>query len=353
MRLTVHIGTTKTGSTSIQAFLRANRAALLARGFCVPESLGAQDHRHAALSCLNFGQSGDLMKRQGLTDAAMLEKFRDQTRAAYLAELETARARHGAREVIITSEHLQSRCSQPRNLIRFRDLFATGFDDLRILVYVRPQFDQMISLYSTMLRNGFADTIDEHVARHMTDNYFTYFDLEGILARWSQVFGADRLEVRPYKALPPPDQGGVVADFCALLGLDPADPGLTRPADSNSSIHAGGQELLRLFNLALRAGSDPATALEGWIATEAPARALAPRAVAGLRQILSAPALSPTARRARLVRWVETHCSGKGAEASLAQARAFQARFDAGNAAVIARHFAGHPDYLEPRWPRA
>lgn len=353
MRLTVHIGTTKTGSTSIQAFLRANRAALLQRGVLVPESLGPQDHRHAALSCLTFGQSGDLMTRQGLNSAEALEAFRTHTRLAFEDELKAAREKTALREVVITSEHLQSRCNQPVNIERFRDLFTAGFSELRILVYVRPQFDQMISLYSTTLRNGYADTIDDHVARHLSERYFTYFDLNGILARWGRVFGEDRLVVRPYKGLPPPDQGGVITDFCDLLGLDPADPGLVRATDANSAIHAGGQALLQQFNQALRDGQAPALALEGWIRQTAPTHGIDAKALTALRKLLAMPGLEPAARRARLVRWVETHCSGKGAEASLAQAQAFQARFAAGNAAVIARHFPDHPEYLEPRWPRA
>ena len=347
MRLTVHIGTTKTGSTSIQAFLRANRAALLERGTCVPESLGPQDHRYAVLSCLNFGQSADLMARQGLTTAAQLTAFRHQTHAAYLAEIAAARAK-GAHEVVITSEHLQSRCHQPVNLERFHRLFAQGFEQIRILVYVRPQLDQITSLYSTTLRNGFCETIDEHVLRHMTPTFHRYYDIAGILARWQAVFGPEALLVRPYRALPPQARGGAVADFCTLLGLRHDADGLSHPIETNSSIHAQGQELLRLFNLESAAGRDPAVIIsKRWI----PGAALETGPARGLRKILTTRGLSVNAQRASLVHWIEAQCSGKGAEASPLAAWRFQRQFRAGNAEVVARYFPGHPEYLSPRWP--
>ena len=64
MKLTVHIGTTKTGSTSIQAFMRVNRKALAAKGISYPAMLGVQDHRNAAIAVLNFTQGQDLLKRK-------------------------------------------------------------------------------------------------------------------------------------------------------------------------------------------------------------------------------------------------------------------------------------------------
>lgn len=308
MKLTVHIGTTKTGSTSIQAFLRSNRAVLAAQGISYPAVLGAQHHIKAAVSALNFRQSRDLLTHQGIQTPRALEAYRVKVVNAYQEVI-----RRGAKHVIISSEHLQSRCNQPDNIERFRELFATGFDEVQIIVYVRPQLDQLVSLYSTTLRNGASETMHEHIERHISGKLFTYFDLQGIVQRWGAVFGEDRIIVRPYKAVPPQSKGGVVADFCLLLGLRHDDPAFTPPLETNSSIDERGQELLRIVNS--NAGLD----LE---------------------------------RRRQVVAWVETNCSGKGAEPDLARAREFQKRFDEGNAWVVSRYFPDHPEYLEPRWPK-
>ncbi|MDK8873838.1 MULTISPECIES: hypothetical protein [Paracoccus] len=309
MNLTVHIGTTKTGSTSIQVFLRHNRAAFAKKGICIPEVLGVQDHRNAVVSALNFGQSENLMQRLGINDPGQHAVFAQETSAAYRATI----AAEAPKEVVITSEHLQSRCNQEENIARFRELFAQGFENVRILVYVRPQLDQLVSLYSTILRDGRSDTMEEHIFRH-TKSFFNYFDLHGLIRRWGSVFGIENIHVRPYRALPPPQEGGVISDFCQFLGQDHTDPHFSHPVAANASINLQGQELLRIVN-----GNG---------------------------------GLNPKRRR-QVIAWIEANCSGKGAEPTLAQARAFQNRFDEGNAWVTETFFPDHPEYLEPRWPEA
>ncbi|MFD1810516.1 hypothetical protein ACFSHQ_27775 [Gemmobacter lanyuensis] len=200
MRLTVHIGTTKTGSTSIQAFLRANRAALLHRGILVPESLGESHHLRAVLSSLPFGASPDLARHARIQTEADLQAYRAETMQAYAEEL---RKVPEAAEILITSEHLHSRLEESESIRSFRDLFCPDGAQTRIIVYVRPQLDHAGSLYSTMLRHGFSGTLDDFLKSRSAARFRPYFDLEAVLARWSAVFGEHSLEVRPYKGLPP------------------------------------------------------------------------------------------------------------------------------------------------------
>lgn len=308
MNLTVHMGTTKTGSTSIQAFLNHNREALAAKGICVPLVLGAQDHRKAAIASLNFGQSLPLMKGLGVTNAEELARFSKETAHAYRELL----AAHAPSEVVISSEHLQSRLSVAGNVERFRDLFATGFEKVRILIYVRPQLDQLVSLYSTTLRAGNKETLDEYVHRH-TVSLFKYFDIRGLILNWAKVFGMENIHVRAYKDLPPRSQAGATADFCRFIGQSYADPAFVVPPSLNASINAEGQEKLRLLNV--KGG------------------------------------LTPIQLRQAVLK-IEKELSGRGAEPTLAQARTFQSRFDEGNDWVIKTFFPDHPEYLEPRWPK-
>lgn len=307
MKLTVHIGTTKTGSTSIQAFLASNRTQIAAQGVRYPAVLGSQHHIKATVSSLNFAQSRDLHTHQGVYSASDLVSFRAKVRSDYQKVI-----RSGAKHIVISSEHLQSRCDQPENIERFQKFFATGFDAVNIVVYVRPQLDQLISLYSTTLRNGSSGTLIEHINRY--EQRFSYFDLQGLVQRWSAVFGEANIIVRPYKAVPPPSEGGVVADFCQLIGLDYADAAFHVPHQTNSSINAQGQELLRIVNS--NEGLD-------------------------------------SERRRQVIAWVEANCGGKGIEPDIARARTFQERFAEGNAWVTSRYFPDHPEYLEPKWPKA
>ena len=52
-RLLLHIGSQKTGTTSIQQFLARNRSILSERGFYVPDYVGGANHRHAVFLAEN------------------------------------------------------------------------------------------------------------------------------------------------------------------------------------------------------------------------------------------------------------------------------------------------------------
>ena len=103
MNLTVHIGATKTGSSSIQAFLAANRAALRQAGILVPASLGGKLHLRATLAALPFGASADLASLFDMATPEAHAAFRQKTVADYRDEI--ARA-PGCREVVITSRRV-------------------------------------------------------------------------------------------------------------------------------------------------------------------------------------------------------------------------------------------------------
>lgn len=309
MQLTVHIGTTKTGSTSIQKFLSTNREGLRQKGVLVPASLGKVMHLRATLASLPPDASTDLMKMFGLVDAESHEAFRQMAVTDFRNDIAQA---PDCREVVITSEHLHSRVTDGADIQRFKDLFCQDFSGVRIVVYIRPQLDQIISLYSTVLRERYAGTLEHFIKTRMAPRFRPYFDVKDVITRWSALFGDANVLVRPYKALPPA-QGGVVADFCQILGFRHDDPAFSTPTDVNSSISTQGQELLRILNQG--GGLEPA-------------------------------------QKRKVVAWVEQNCSGKGEEPKLAQAQSFQAQFREGNDWVVQKYFPDHPEYLEPRWPQ-
>ena len=77
MKLLIHIGTPKTGTTSIQAFLSSNRELQMANGFHYSRSLGEKNQRRIAIYSGAYEQVKDLSRRTGansLEDSLALRK---------------------------------------------------------------------------------------------------------------------------------------------------------------------------------------------------------------------------------------------------------------------------------------
>lgn len=310
MRLTVHIGTTKTGSTSIQRFLDQNREQIRSQGILVPRSLGKAAHQSVAVSSLPFGKSPDLARKVSVSDLHSYNAFREATVANFHAEIADA---PDCQEVVITSEHLHSRLTSTDHVKSFQTLFCKTFDEVRIVAYVRPQLDHAASLYSTMIRHGYAHPMRRFVKSRMHNpSALLYFDLHSLISRWTDIFGRQNIIVRPYKGCL--QKGGILPDFCRLLDLDSNVGDWANEPRLNTSINMDGQELLLLIN--------------------------------------KFGALDHTQLR-QVVRWVERNCSGRGAEPPLGLAQEFQALFAEGNTWVVNEFFPGHPEYLEPQLPDA
>lgn len=306
-QLIVHIGTTKTGSSSIQKFLDLNRDRLRSEGILVPQCFGRLIHIKSVIAALPYGESPDLARTVPVSGWREHMAFRRDIRTRFQAEIADA---PDCRQVLITAEHLQSRMTRADHVMTFRKLFCRGFAQVRIVVYVRPQLDHIVSLYSTMLRNGYRHPLEEFIASRMQAKFRDYFDLQKLIARWGQVFGAENIILRPYTGIH--HQTGTLGDFCQIMGIDP--DGWRMPARANTGINVTGQQML----LALNQQAD----------------------------------VTPDQRRAA-ARQAETEHAGHGAMPSLAMAQSFQSLFEEGNAWVIRTYFPDHPEYLQPRWPKS
>ena len=85
MKLILHIGTHKTGTTALQQFLHANRGALAARGFHYATPPHGLPHSNVIANALNVGES--------LSVKAFLTKHTQMAR------------RHGAHTLLVSAEN--------------------------------------------------------------------------------------------------------------------------------------------------------------------------------------------------------------------------------------------------------
>jgi hypothetical protein len=238
MRIVVHIGAEKTGTSSVQQFLRRNREKLKAAGYLYPVAFGYDSHMCLAAACQNNDVRDDLRMIFGLDS---LEKIRE-FRASLADRLREDSGQRKYSHLILSSEHCSSRLTSPVEVERLAQILRRISPDIVAVVYIRRQDEFLCSTYSTDVKSGFVGRMNlpgEELRRNRYD-YYT------LLRRWSSVFGKENLICRIYdqKSL---KGGDIVDDFADAVGLE-LGPQYDRPARINESLDVTALEFLRLFN---------------------------------------------------------------------------------------------------------
>jgi len=171
MRITLHIGRHKTGSTSIQLFLTKNTKALLEKGILVPISgrptTAPNGHHQLAWDIQETGTN---------------------TEAYYNLEQEISNFE--GNDVIITSECFDQLTDSEIKTLRS---FLSNHD-VRIIVYLRNQIEAIESMYRTDVTHyekdlTFWEFLQKTKARH---NYRDF------LMPWMEIFGRENINVQLY-----------------------------------------------------------------------------------------------------------------------------------------------------------
>jgi len=287
VRICLHIGVEKTGTTSIQAYCAHHSRALRAHGILYPAGLGRRHHTDVAIAVADPAETSDLRPHAGVGEtevpafaARLFEKIKVQIR----------RAR--PEMVLVSSEHFSSRLDDA-GVGRLRARLGDLSDDIRVLVYLRRQDDALVSLYSTFVKAGGVGD-----RAHLADRA-KWLDYERLLERWGAAFGQDRLTVRLF----PPGDGSVIDDFCAASAI----PRLPEPkhARLNQALDHRSTELLLRLNTRL-----PALRGEGI-----------------------------NLDRGAIVRFLERRPGGPQLVMPAAERRRLLSRFERGNESVRARYF--------------
>ncbi len=245
MRAIVHIGTEKTGTTTIQELLRRNREALAGRGFHVVQCAGKSNHRAIPSYCMRLSRVDDFLRNRLIDDPGKRERFQQQLRQAFESEIAALCDR--IHTVLLSSEHFHSLLIHADELESLRELLQPHFSEVRILVYLREQVDTALSRYSTAIKSGRTTDLDTFLQKCQANNPFYNYDT--MLARWEQVFGREHIEVALFNR-GDFTGGDLVTDFVSRL-----DESLLGAMDlsldlENESLDRTGQAIGRAINLA-------------------------------------------------------------------------------------------------------
>ena len=251
----IHAGLKKCGSSSIHAFLGANRKILKKANICYPGP-GRPGTRIA----------NEIRHRKGT-----------RGRLNALAKLAEFRATHPEAMTVISSEMFEPAEECEVELIRQH--LATDSADIIVLFVIRDLVELVPSIYAQKVKTGSNILpFDEFFEVVLSDKRVDYFDT---VSKWANVFGWEHIIVR---VLDPAQlvNSDLLDDILSVLGVDPSDAKgwpLERPGVSNSS---SGWQVLEAMR-ALRSGGHglPDThPLTGMIQVERKMRRLGAKSIA-------------------------------------------------------------------------
>lgn len=221
MRIFVHIGHYKCGTTALQRRLSSERKSLAAQGIVYPKLERMVDGarplpNHSALAFEILAQAGGHLpawyreRRASMRNAPDLETLQDRLR-----EQVEAAAEAGS-DVILSSEELMrfGGADDPERLVETL-VEPLGDADITAFAHLRRPDAHMPSFYNQLIKMG---AVPVNLSQHLKRSIGTvHIDYARALAPWATVLGATNIVVRRYEHR----DGDITEDFLSAVGLTP------------------------------------------------------------------------------------------------------------------------------------
>jgi hypothetical protein len=242
MKLVLHIGTHKTGTTALQQFLDMNRRILITRGIHYATPPHGLQHSNLAANALNGGESRSVQ-------------------AFFTKHTQMAR-RHGAHTLLASAENFYAMSvllgirrgrAETNTIERDRLLIETlpflmpeGITTAQIVCYFRRPDRYAESLYSQQVKRGvgFDGTFGDFLP--IIEPALSY---NACMRLWSDTFGEKNCIVRVYEAI----NADIVSDFLPnVLNIDDIDSFALNHRKANERISRDLLEFKRTMNRHVR-----------------------------------------------------------------------------------------------------
>ena len=242
MRCILHIGTEKTGSTTLQQTLRENRPLLSENGIFYSVAAGHQFSRELAECFIPFDQDSDFTRKRGLIDPNSHVRWCAEKLDEVQGEIDRIRTQFNS--YVLSCEHFSSRLLTQEAVAALGGFLSTQFAEIRVVCYLRRQDLMAVSRFNENLKAGFTTT--ELATVNPLAPLPRLFDYASLIERWSNTFGRDAIQIRVVE----PERlvnANVVDDFVR----NALDDTLVLPVKSpaNTSLSAVAQLALKLFNM--------------------------------------------------------------------------------------------------------
>ena len=252
MKAIVHIGTEKTGTSSIQSYLYLNRKKLKKAGFHFIQSGGKWNNWMVPAFCSKDDAAfKELFREEGIRTPEEKLRFKQEFIREFEKEIQSVPAK--IHTCIISSEHFHSRIRSEAEMENVHNLLSSFFDEIQIICYLREQVDMCTSHYSTHLKSGGTGSFIAFLERCKPSNY--YFNYSEMLANWETFFGLKALDISLFSQ----DQflnGDLLDDFTAKIDASLVGALNKSVVIENESLRPFGQALARAINITFPLSSE-------------------------------------------------------------------------------------------------
>lgn len=245
--LYLHIGTGKSGSTTIQNFLFGNRDLLIKNDIYFPVVPGTRHHVRIPAYATVGSRIHSILNRIDIFSEKEAIQFKTEFEAEFRAELKNC----GASNAVLTSEFCFSLIQV--EIDSLASLLKSVAENVKIVVYLRRQDDFWVSRYAQTIKSGAQLEKFSLPAESEINRILDYY---AIVKRWEEAFGLESIIVRPFEKQQL-KQGDPAKDFLSILGLKYTSE-YVAPAFLNKRVDASTLEMVRRINLVLSKKNDTA-----------------------------------------------------------------------------------------------
>ena len=146
----LHVGTEKTGSTSIQSLLSTSYDSLIKSGILFPKSIGHPCHINLTACALESEPKHPIRALLGLQDQTIFIKFVEETKNALRKEIEE----NHPTALIISDEHINVHLSKIETIHAYKKICEEFGDIKAVVIYLRQQDEFRLSLFSEAVKAG-------------------------------------------------------------------------------------------------------------------------------------------------------------------------------------------------------
>jgi len=239
----IHIGTEKTGSTSIQSLLKENGAVLAERGYRIADIQCPVNHMDFVAYCIDrypTAQQKALLNILNINDPIQHLNWKAKFKSKVDQKLTKIQPDNN---LILTSEHFHSRLKNVDEITSLKELLSPYYSQFKVIVYLRRQDELALSLFNEALKSGGTADNPLHAGHSPNSQFYDYLNL---VETWASVFGKDHISARLFE----PDQlrnQSLYSDFLAEIGITNTNE-LSEPEIANKALSGYKQHLLLFLN---------------------------------------------------------------------------------------------------------